>query len=317
MEDITIRIPVFKTQTEQEEIKFNLISREDMADSACSKINEYKCSSTKKITITNDFKHFTHEVVSINATKEYLNDSPIVFLQMSAHKTNMRDGYIESPEIKNAKIPVTQNVKIGSEHYYVIMYPMVQKKGNYFSRFWYLFLYDDPEKNTLDFIRIVKKVIKEVLNTKTSHLKPKEFEDEIKVFSGYSMKACFQSIETLSDDIYDKRFSNQFVSGQTNSKTYIEYKDLSYEDLQEIINNDSDLTIEKKIFHIFSAKKSYKVSKTRRKEVLKAKDEYKLHIESNYNYCTNISEDEFNSNKMYDKTFILEKMEPVIVNCLS
>lgn len=40
----------------------------------------------------------------------------------------MRDGYIESPEIKNAKIPVTQNVKIGSEHYYVIMYPMVQKK---------------------------------------------------------------------------------------------------------------------------------------------------------------------------------------------
>ena len=48
MEDITIRIPVFKTQTEQEEIKLFNISREDMADSACSKINEYKCSSTKK-----------------------------------------------------------------------------------------------------------------------------------------------------------------------------------------------------------------------------------------------------------------------------
>lgn len=253
MEEIIIRIPVFKTQTEQEEVELFNANIEGMVDSACTKINEYKCSSTKKITITNDFKHFTHEVVSINATKENLNGSPVMFMQMSAHKTNMRDGYIESPEIKNTKISVTQNVKIGSEHYYVIMYPMLQRKGNYYSRFWYLFLYDDPEKNTPDFIRIVKTVIKEVLNTKTSHLKPKEFEDEIKVYSGYTMKACFQSIETLSDDIYDKRFSNQFVSGQTNSKTYIEYKDLSYEDLQEIINNDSDLTIEKKIFHIFRA----------------------------------------------------------------
>lgn len=317
MEDIIIRVPVFKTQTVQQEVGFFNISREEMSDAACLKINKYKCSTTKKITITNDFKNFTHEVVSVNATKEYINGSPIVFLQMSAHKTNMRDGYIESPEFENDKISVTTNVKIGSEHYYVIMYPMIQKSNSYSSLYWYLFLYDDPNKNSQDFIRITKKVIKEILKTKTSHLKPKEFEDEIKVFSGYSMKACFQSIETLNNDIYNKRFTNKFVSGHMNSKTFIEYKNLSYEDIKEIINNDSNLSIEKKIFHIFSAKKSYKVSKTRKKEILKAKDEYKLYIESNFNYCTIISEEEFISKKIYDKNFIIEKIEPIVVNCLS
>lgn len=52
-----------------------------------------------------------------------MHGSPVVFIQMSAHKTNLGDGYIETSQ----KIPMTKDVKIGSDHHYVIMYPMAIK----------------------------------------------------------------------------------------------------------------------------------------------------------------------------------------------
>lgn len=39
MEEIIIRIPVFKTQTEQEEVELFNANIEGMVDSACTKIN--------------------------------------------------------------------------------------------------------------------------------------------------------------------------------------------------------------------------------------------------------------------------------------
>lgn len=320
MESIIIRIPVFKTATETEpKLLFN-INREEMVDNACKCFNDYKCSDINKIIITNDYKNFTHEVVHLEASKEELNKSPFVFLKLSAHKTNMRDGYIEAPDntSKNTtKIPLTQQVKIGSEHYYVILYPMVQESSkNMYNRYWLVFLYDDPNKNTQDFIKIVKKVILEVLKTKPSHLKPVEFAEEIKKSQNYTMKACFQSSETISNDIYNRKFSNRIVSGKLCSKKFIDFEKLSSEDVQDILKEDDDPSVYRKIFHIFSDKKSYKVKKERKVEVGKAAAEFKLYIESNYNYATEITEEQLASNEIYDKNFIIKKMEAVITNCL-
>lgn len=323
MDNIVIRIPVFKTETVAEELQLFNIDREEMVDTACKRINDYGCSTTNKIIITNDFKNFTHEVVHIEASKEYINGSPCVFMKLSAHKTNMRDGYIEAPEeagkeLITKKIPLTQQVKIGSEHYYLILYPTVlKKKRNKYCRYWLVFLYDDPNKNTQDFIKITKKVILEILKTKPSHLKPMEFVEEIQKAQSYTMSACFQSSETMSNDMFDKRFSNRFVSGRVANKKFFDLKDLNPKEVQDILNTDDDPSVFRKVFHIFNGKKSYKIRKERKVEIGKAAADFKLYIESNYNYSTEITEEELTSNKIYEKEFILKKMEPIITNCLS
>ena len=48
-----IRIPVFRTKIEEEEIKLFSIDREEMVRIVCDKINKFNCSSTNKITLEN------------------------------------------------------------------------------------------------------------------------------------------------------------------------------------------------------------------------------------------------------------------------
>lgn len=45
----TIRIPVFRTKIEEEELQLFDINKEDMVRFVCEKINNYNCSNINKI----------------------------------------------------------------------------------------------------------------------------------------------------------------------------------------------------------------------------------------------------------------------------
>lgn len=66
----SINIPVYRTKTEEEEILLFNITRDEMVDNVCKKINDYKCSTTNKITIDNSGKSYTNEIVHIKAEKK-------------------------------------------------------------------------------------------------------------------------------------------------------------------------------------------------------------------------------------------------------
>lgn len=311
MDDINIKIPVFKTKTEEEEIALFNIDREQMVDNALTKINAYQCSESNKITLDNSMKNYTNEIVQISAQKKDMHQSPVLFIRMSAHKTNLNDGYIETDE----KIPVTKDVKIGSDHYYIVMYPMVIKGRNLYRRYWNVFLYDDPNKESQEFIKIAKSMIKEVLKLKISNLKRKDFVEELKQISKCKISATFQTVEFINNQ-HDAEFKEHIIEGKIFSKKMIEYKDMSYDNVDKLINSDEDITIKRKIFNIFTGKKEYKVSKTIKKDIGKAKEKYNLLIESLFNENISITEEEF-SNKMYNEDFIIEKIENVVVNYMS
>lgn len=308
----TIRIPVFTTKIEEEEISLFEINREEMAITICEKINNFKCSNANKIVLENGSKNYTYEIVKIKADEKNMHGSPIVFIQMSAHKTNLNDGYIETSE----RIPMTKNVKIGSDHHYIIMYPMANKGRTKFKSYWNVFIYDDPNKDSQEFIRMVKEMIKQVLNIKICNLKNKDLVEELRIHPIISnITANFQTVE-FTNDIYDATFNDYIIEGKIYSKKEFQLMKMPSEKIIEMINDDDDMTVKKKVFNIPLGKKEYKVSKTIRKDYQNARTKYSLLIESLFNESISITEDEYNT-KLYDENFVIDKLESVVINYMS
>ena len=81
----------------------------------------------------------------------------------------------------------------------------------------------------------------------------------------------------------------------------------------EMLNNDEDVTIKRKIFNIFAGKKEYKVSQIIKKDYQRAREKYSLLIESLFNESVSITDEEY-AQKLYDEDFVIEKIESAIAN---
>lgn len=309
----TIKVPVFRTMIVEEEINLFSINREEMVECVCETIQKYNCSNSKKIVIENSGKNYINEIVQITAEKKNMHGSPVVFIQMSAHKTNLGDGYIET----SRKIPMTKDVKIGSDHYYIVMYPTAIKGRTKFKRHWNIFLYDDPNKDSMEFIKMTKEMIKEVLKLKIRNLKKKDFYEEISNYSIFNnITANFQTVEYINDQ-YDAHFKEYIAGGQILSRKIFELKNLPHATFLDMLNSEDDMTIKRRTFNIFVGKKEYKISQNIKKDYQRAKEKYSLLIESLFNESISISEEEYSSNKIYEKDFVIEKLEGVVANYMS
>ena len=71
------------------------------------------------------------------------------------------------------------------------------------------------------------------------------------------------------------------------------------------------------VLSIFVGKKEYKISQNIKKDYQRAKEKYSLLIESLFNESISISEEEYSSNKIYEKDFVIEKLEGVVANYMS
>lgn len=281
-----------------------------MIDNTCESLNKY-CSTGFKIIIENGIKNHTNEIVKISAQKKDMNGSSFVFIQMSAHKTNMGDGYIEVLQ----KVPVTKDTKIGSDHYYMILYPMVVKGKKNYRRYWNVFLYDDPNKDSQEFIKMAKEVIKQIVGVRICNLKRKDFIEELKSVSGFDITANYQTVE-FYDNQFDAEFKEHIVKAEFRSRKTINYKNMTFDKVEKMINDEDDETVKKKTFSIFTGKKEYKVSQNIKKDIKRAKEKYTLLIESLFNESISITEEEYET-KLYDEAFVIEKMKSVITNYMS
>ena len=310
MRERIIKIPVFRTKTEEEEVELFNIDRNIMIDHTCEQMNKYS-NSGFKIIIENGIKNYTNEIVKISAQKKEMNGSPFVFIQMSAHKTNMGDGYVQVLE----KIPVTKETKIGSDHYYMILYPMVIKGRKKYRRYWNVFLYDDPNKESQEFIKMAKEVIKQIMRVRICNLKKQEFIDELKTESGFEITATYQTVE-FNDDQFNAEFKEHIVKAELRSRKTISYKNMTFDKVEKLINDEDDETVKRKTFSIFTRKKEYRVSQDIKRDVKRAKEKYTLLIESLFNESISITEDEYET-KLYDESFVIDKVKSVITNYMS
>lgn len=305
-----IKVPVFMTKPLDREIELFEINRAEMVDNIIRSIQFFN-ESKRKIVIENPNKNYVYEIVDVLPERETMGDVPVILLQISAHKTNMGDGYIDLGE----KVPVTKEMKIGSDHHFALMYPIIVRGKKRYKSYWDIFVYDDPNKESEELIRIVKTTAKEVLDLKVANLKQKDFVEEIKKYNIIpNVSMSFNSVQMINDE-FGASFEGHLVSGKITTRKELNINKLPFDKLNTYLEDDSDITIKRKVFNITIGKKEYKVSKAIKKDIKRASEKYSILIESIFNESIEISDEE--KDDIYKPEFIMNKLKSVVANYLS
>jgi hypothetical protein len=309
-----IKIPIYISDSKLDEnsslqFKELILNQKLLVANLISKIEKY---NKDKVTLTSGKKNktTTKNVEEVGYEEvDFGNDSALL-LKITSFTSNLYDSFVE----KDTRIKLNKTDKIGSEHHYAIIYPYIFgiEKREYK---WIVFVYEDPNKENNDIISSVKLVLKNVLGILPVNIKLHDFINRIKSLDNsaeLSMK--FISVNFEENDI-DYNIKGYEVKSKTTKIVESLYKDVPLEKINEII---ADITFVSK-FHrrVLKICKGKHELKLEQEYIDEAKSKVKETAEELFNFSTEVSSSEVETNEIYQTEFIVNKIQPVLENFLN
>lgn len=309
-----IKIPIYISDSkvdEDSELQFRglLLTQKLLVSNLKSKIQKYNenkvvlTSGKKNKTITKNIEEVSYEQVNFG------NDSALL-LKITSFNSNLHDGFVE----KDTRIKLNKTDKIGSEHYYAIIYPHIFgiEKREYK---WIVFVYEDPNKENNDIVSSVKLVLKNVLGIISVNIKLQDFINRLKSLdttAELSMK--FISVNYEENEV-DYNIKGYEIKNKTTKIVESLYKDVPISKINEIIEDKSFTSrFRRRILKISNGKHELKLEQ---EYIDEADVKFKEIAEELFNFSTEVSSKEVESNEIYTTEFILNKIQPVIENFLT
>ena len=262
-------------------------------------------------------KNYKLEVVKISASNVAYNKSNLLLFQMTVQKKDFGEEYVETTP--STIIPMSDTIKLGSRSYFFILYPVIvyQEQDTKIKTFWNVFVYDDPNKDSEDFLKVVKNVLKDVLKEQVRNIKYKEFLEEIQGCSVLdNVAASVLTIEDV-DQNYRAKYDEWIVNARLSKKQNISFKNLPSEQFQELYEtqNVDDVHITRKVFKIIQGFKQYTLKRERKQNAKTLQDRFVNTVESCFNETITIGDGE--ENKIYDVDYIVNNVGPIIHKYIS
>lgn len=288
-----------------------------MIADALQKVDKFNCSSINNIMVDASGKNYKLEVVKISASNVAYNKSNLLLFQMTVQKKDFGEEYVETTP--STIIPMSDTIKLGSRSYFFILYPVIvyEEQDTKIKTFWNVFVYDDPNKDSEDFLKVVKNVLKDVLKEQVRNIKYKEFLEEIQGCSVLdNVAASVLTIEDV-DQNYRAKYDEWIVNARLSKKQNISFKNLPSEQFQELYEsqNVDDVHITRKVFKITQGFKQYTLKRERKQNVKTLQDRFVNTVESCFNETITIGDGE--ENKIYDVDYIVNNVGPIIHKYIS
>ena len=288
-----------------------------MIADALQKVDKFNCSSINNIIVDASGKNYKLEVVKISASNVAYNKSNLLLFQMTVQKKDFGEEYVETTP--STIIPMSDTIKLGSRSYFFILYPVIvyQEQDTKIKTFWNVFVYDDPNKDSEDFLKVVKNVLKDVLKEQVRNIKYKEFLEEIQGCSVLdNVAASVLTIEDV-DQNYRAKYDEWIVNARLSKKQNISFKNLPSEQFQELYENQNvdDVHITRKVFKIIQGFKQYTLKRERKQNAKTLQDRFVNTVESCFNETITIGDGE--ENKIYDVDYIVNNVGPIIHKYIS
>ena len=236
---------------------------------------------------------------------------------MTVQKIEFGEEYVETTP--STIIPMSDTIKLGSRSYCFILYPVIVflEQDTKIKTFWNVFVYDDPNKDSEDFLKVVKNVLKEVLKEQVRNIKYKEFLEEIqgcRVLD--NITASVLTIEDV-DQNYRAKYAEWLVNARLSKKQNISFKNLPSEQFQELYESQdvNDVHITRKVFKITQGYKQYTLKRERKQNAKTLQDRFVNTVESCFNETITIGDGE--ENKIYDVDYIVNSVGPIIHKYIS
>ena len=262
-------------------------------------------------------KNYKLEVVKISASNVAYNKSNLLLFQMTVQKKDFGEEYVETTP--STIIPMSDTIKLGSRSYFFILYPVIVflEQDTKIKTFWNVFVYDDPNKDSEDFLKVVKNVLKDVLKEQVRNIKYKEFLEEIQGCSVLdNITASVLTIEDV-DQNYRAKYDEWIVNARLSKKQNISFKNLPSEQFQELYESQDvdDVHITRKVFKITQGFKQYTLKRERKQNAKTLQDRFVNTVESCFNETITIGDGE--ENKVYDVDYIVNNVGPIIHKYIS
>lgn len=310
-----INIPVYRTNPRCVDNSLFPPTRSGMIENALSCVKVFNCSIANNIIVENTGKNYKLEVINATASRVSYKKSDLLLFNMTVQKKDFGEEYVETTPTN--KIPMSNSVKLGSTTYFFILYPVVVhlKRGSKIQTFWNVFIYDDPNKDSEDFLKVVKNVLKVIMKENIRNIKYKDFLNEIKRFKVLeNISASFLTIEDV-DENYRARYSEWIAKSSLHKRRFIDFRNMPAEEFQKLFESEDagNVKISKKKFKISQGFRQYTLKRELKKDAKTLHDRFVNLVESCFNENIPIEVDD----KIYEVDYIIKKVGPIIHKYIS
>lgn len=301
-----IKVPVYTTEIIEESNCLFGITRTEMIEAIKTKIANFQ----SELSFENRNKTKKTVINKIECTEHMLGTTPSLLLQISAYNTNLYDGYFEAEE----KIEFQIDNKIGNDTNFMLIYPIINGLSqNNYTRYFLILVYEDPNKDGGELLKISKNVVNKILNIPIQNIKLPTLLDELKAISTTPELQVRYFGMSNADNEVDVKYREYLQSGKIKRTKENSFKNMPFDTVQDLLNESDDSgEYQRKVVKLIYGKKEFKISKELFNE---AGEALKETAEKIYNATTSISKAELP--KIYNTEFIVEKIEAVLNNYLS
>lgn len=312
-----INVPVYRTDPKCVDNSLFPPTRPEMIDDALSKVQAFNCSISNNIVVDNTGKNYKLEVVKVTASKVTYNNSDLLLFNMTVQKKDFGEEYVETTP--STQIPMSNAIKLGSTTYFFILYPVAVsiERGAKIQTYWNVFVYDDPNKDSEDFLKVIKSVLNVILKEKIRNIKYPDFLNEIKKFKVLdNISATFLTIEDV-DENYRAKYSEWIAKSSLHKKRFIDFRDIPSEKFQQLYESEDvdKVKISRKVFKISQGLRLYTLKRELKQDAKNMNNRFVNLVESCFNENILIGAGE--ELRIYDIDYIIKKIGPIIHKYIS
>ena len=309
----SIKIPIYISDSKIDEISnfpFEelILSQDLLVSNLVAKIESH---NAKKLVLTSGKRNktTTKNVNEVNYEKIKFGSDSALLLKITSFNSNLYDGFIE----KDTRIQLNKNDKIGSEHYYAVIYPHIFGLENREYK-WIVMVYEDPNKENNDIVTSIKLVLKNVFGIVSVNIKLPDFIERLKsIKESVELSMKFISVNYDDNDIDYNIKGYEFETKTTKINESL-YKGVPIHKINEIVEDKSFLNkFKRRILKITNGKHELKLEQEYLDET---ETKFKEIAEELFNFTSEISSTDVETNEIYKTEYILSKIQPVLENYL-
>lgn len=308
-----VKVPVYISELKEvSDSIFGGITYREMIQKVKSRIDSFN-ENSDRIKVERKNKVFEKHVKHIEYHETDFNGDPALLLQITAFNTNYQDGFFED----NEKQLLTTKSKIGSDNYFVLLFPRIW--GNNPTKYkcnWVVLLYEDPNKENIDITTTAKLTLSKIVGIEIKNVKMSSVIESLQQKKeAPELNISFTTTEynTFEESI---AYSEYLVSTKTKTIKEYTYRNVPEQDAKKLLSAKNYVKKGSKVVkRLLFGKHEFKVTQQFVESNKEAQEKLRETIEEIYNEKTQISEKDMKEN-LYDLEFILGKFETILKNYL-
>lgn len=239
--NLCIKVPVYVSQPVERENEFFETSSNSLIEEAKTLIDRFNTDSKKVVVSEKKTKTTTIGINHIECIDMRFGEDVCLLLKVTAYKTNLIDGYLQSETLAENELRFKLNDKLCSDTYFYILYPTITKDNEKEKviAYWHIFLYEDPSKESADMVSIARLIMKSIMMVPIKNIKSEKMVAELKKYK------LISSIEIVLSSITDdaegvpEYLQNYTCSNKLRKERKIKLENVKVDDAITVFEDDS------------------------------------------------------------------------------